>query len=894
MKKIILPGILFGVLSTTAFEETIEAAPINNPVLNITSASLKVTTQYIDVKAGSHLNVRKSPSTSGLIIGKLTRGTKITIYSETNGWAKINYNGKDGFVSTKYLSTTNPSETNTTIKYANVHSGSKLNLRKSASTSASIVSQLPKDTKVSVYSESNGWAKVRANGKDGYVSTLYLTTKNTSSGTSSASQAATTSTKYVNVSPGSNLNLRNKASTSGSIIVKLARGTEVKVLSETNGWSKVSAYGKEGFVSSQYLSKSKPTSTSSKIKPAQTTSSKYVNISTGSSLNLRKSPSTTASILTKLTRGTKVTVYTESNGWAKIKADGKEGYVSTKYLSSSKPSTQTTQTDVKTTKKYVNVAVGSALNMRNKPSSSGSIIIKIARGIEVKVYSESNGWAKINAYGQDGYVSTQYLSSTKPTTSSKDVDLVKKYVNIKTHLNMRSSGSTNASILTKIPRATLVYVVSESKGWSKILYNGKEGYVSSQYLSNSKPSVLKPEPEVEQGSKPNDESNNTKDTVLKYVYVSEGSTLNMRAEASTSASIVTKLVRGTVVTVFSEENGWARITANGLTGYVSSQYLTSEPLVKPGTGTGTIVKSYINYNLTLNEMLNIQMEVRPQTDKKYQSFLREDALILNRDSNPTMGTVQGNNWNIRGGAGTSFWIIGKVNNGDNLQILSSVEGPDGYTWYEVNYNKTWVNASPEDVHYYINPNNFMDNTVESFQFVKLSQTTNLDEAEVNERILFGKGILQGQANSFIHAGALYGINEIYLISHALLETGNGASILARGVEVNGKTVYNMYGIGAFDNNAIAAGAEFAYNAGWFTPEAAIIGGAQFIAERYINRGQDTLYKMRWNPASAENFGYAAHQYATDIGWAAKQVKQIYNLYSLLDSYTITLEIPKYK
>ncbi|HWJ80488.1 MAG TPA: mannosyl-glycoprotein endo-beta-N-acetylglucosamidase, partial [Niallia sp.] len=120
------------------------------------------------------------------------------------------------------------------------------------------------------------------------------------------------------------------------------------------------------------------------------------------------------------------------------------------------------------------------------------------------------------------------------------------------------------------------------------------------------------------------------------------------------------------------------------------------------------------------------------------------------------------------------------------------------------------------------------------------------------------------------------------------------STLANGVKVNGKTVYNMYGIGAYDGTAISSGAEYAYNAGWFTPEAAIIGGAQFIAQGYIKSGQDTLYKMRWNPEAAQNSGVATHQYATDIAWASKQVKQISNLYSLLSSYTLNYDIPVYK
>ncbi|MFF5813503.1 SH3 domain-containing protein, partial [Peribacillus butanolivorans] len=58
------------------------------------------------------------------------------------------------------------------------------------------------------------------------------------------------------------------------------------------------------------------------------TSNKYVNVSSGS-LNMRKSASENAGVVAKLSKGMQVTVYSESKGWAKIKANGKEGYVST-------------------------------------------------------------------------------------------------------------------------------------------------------------------------------------------------------------------------------------------------------------------------------------------------------------------------------------------------------------------------------------------------------------------------------------------------------------------------------------------------------------------------------------------------------------------------------------
>ncbi|MBZ5754018.1 SH3 domain-containing protein, partial [Metabacillus rhizolycopersici] len=59
------------------------------------------------------------------------------------------------------------------------------------------------------------------------------------------------------------------------------------------------------------------------------------------SLNVRKSASTSASIVTTIKKDAKVTVYSEANGWSKIKVNGKEGYVSSSYLTSTKPRTST-------------------------------------------------------------------------------------------------------------------------------------------------------------------------------------------------------------------------------------------------------------------------------------------------------------------------------------------------------------------------------------------------------------------------------------------------------------------------------------------------------------------------------------------------------------------------
>ena len=821
MKKVIVPGVFFTALSAPVLIQEAQAAS-NDAVV-----------KYVNVESNSSLNVRKSASTSAAVVTTIKKGKEVTVLSESNGWSKITVDGKTGYVSTAYLS----EKTSTYIKYVSIDQDSTLNVRSTPNTSSSVVTKIKANTKVEVSSATNGWSKIKVNGKEGYVASKYLadtittvkenTSKDTSSKQNTVAETKTT-TMYVNVDQGSSLNMRNKASNSGSVIVKLARGVQVTSYGDSDGWTKVNIYGKEGYVATQYLSKTKPSAsaTGSDSSNVVKTTTKYVNVTKGSSLNMRSSASTSASVVSKLTRGTKVTVTSESKGWAKITAGGKTGYVSTSYLSASNPDSQSGNTGNTET-------------------------------------------------GEDKTV-TKYVNVDKNST-----------------LNMRSSANTTASVVTKLARGTAVTVVSESKGWAKVVAGGKTGYVSSSYLSTSKlddnaGSDSKPDTGAGTGT-----GNSEQGTTTKYVNVSQGSSLNMRSKPSTSGSVVAKLAAGTSVKVYSEADGWAKVTANGQEGYVSSEFLTTKQAETPGVSIGDTIKTYANYGLTLDEMADIQMKVNPQTDKVYNVYIREDAIAF-KSSDPTKGTVLGSGWRLRGGAGTEYQTVNSVQNGQVLTITSKVKGSDGYYWYKVNSTQSWGSASKEDTTYYLDPNNFLDNTVQSMQFLKLSAKADINDEEVDARILAGKGVLSGKASSFITAANAYGVNEIYLISHALLETGNGTSTLANGVKVNGKTVYNMYGIGAYDGSAVSSGAQYAYNAGWFTPEAAIIGGAKFIAQGYINAGQDTLYKMRWNPNAADKTGKATHQYATDIGWASKQVTQIYNLYSLLNSYTLKLEIPVYK
>ncbi|WP_052447472.1 Ig-like domain-containing protein [Clostridium polynesiense] len=209
-------------------------------------------------------------------------------------------------------------------------------------------------------------------------------------------------------------------------------------------------------------------------------------------------------------------------------------------------------------------------------------------------------------------------------------------------------------------------------------------------------------------------------------------------------------------------------------------------------------------------------------------------------------------------------------------------------------------ATREDVARYMNPDNFFSDETSRLMFMKLTYFDGITASNLNSA-LQNKGVLTNKGSVFLEAGRAANVNPIYLVSHALLETGNGGSKLANGVLVESvdgipvtpRVTYNVYGIGAKDSDALRLGSEYAYKQGWFSVDAAIKGGAAWIGKGYITNSyykQDTLYKMRYNLNDKDYW----HQYSTDVAWAYKQTSRMKTLIDQMGRPALYFELPVFK
>lgn len=95
---------------TAAPAQTAAASTQTAPAAASTAQSMRV-----NLGAGEVLNLRSGPSTQNAKVGAIPGGTVLTVEETVDGWCKVTYNGKTGYVSGSYLASTTAVQTADTV-----------------------------------------------------------------------------------------------------------------------------------------------------------------------------------------------------------------------------------------------------------------------------------------------------------------------------------------------------------------------------------------------------------------------------------------------------------------------------------------------------------------------------------------------------------------------------------------------------------------------------------------------------------------------------------------------------------------------------------------------------------------------------------------------------------
>lgn len=229
----------------------------------------------------------------------------------------------------------------------------------------------------------------------------------------------------------------------------------------------------------------------------------------------------------------------------------------------------------------------------------------------------------------------------------------------------------------------------------------------------------------------------------------------------------------------------------------------------------------------------------------------------------------------------------------------------------------WRCASETAVSYYMDPRNWIyDDYI--FQFENLSYDPSTQNIDGVQRILSSAPWANGSTITYVKTDGSQGvINKSY--AQVILEAAQNANIspyhlasrivLEQGKNsVPGSTAtgkyrgyygcYNFCNInasGETKEEVIRNALSYASNKKWNNPESSIRGGAEFIASKYINVGQSTLYLQKYDVDNRDGSLYY-HQYMANISAAQTEALSVRKSYSELNmlNNSFTFVIPVYE
>lgn len=291
--------------------------------------------------------------------------------------------------------------------------------------------------------------------------------------------------------------LRKEASEDSTILELISLGEEVEILGQSGNWYQVEYKGITGYLRNDLIqvdgeTQSNGSETATSGETVDTSATTQNNTQTGNEAGTTSENNPQAENANNLA-GTENTESTEPQNTTGEQANGDTTTTGT---------TDTTENEEDLTGKYqftqdVEIKITPLINSLTVSSVKSGDTIEIQDKVNdwVLVSNENiQGWARFNILSkveetdQNQVLTTENIAQTTPETQeqpeAQEPQTKTMYVNSQT-VNVRSAASQEASVVTQLSINTQVTVISEQNGWAEVTYNGGNGYIASNLLSET-------------------------------------------------------------------------------------------------------------------------------------------------------------------------------------------------------------------------------------------------------------------------------------------------------------------------------------------------------------------------------------------------------------------------
>ena len=291
--------------------------------------------------------------------------------------------------------------------------------------------------------------------------------------------------------------LRKEASEDSTILELISLGEKVEILGQSGNWYLVEYKGITGYLRNDLIqvdgeTQSNGSETATSGETVDTSATAQNNTQTGNEVGTTSENNPQAENANNLT-GTENTESTEPQNTTGEQANGDTTTTGT---------TDTTENEEDLTGKYqftqdVEIKITPLINSLTVSSVKSGDTIEIQDKVNdwVLVSNENiQGWARFNILSkveetdQNQVLTTENIAQTTPETQeqpeTQEPQTKTMYVNSQT-VNVRSAASQEASVVTQLSINTQVTVISEQNGWAEVTFNGGNGYIASNLLSET-------------------------------------------------------------------------------------------------------------------------------------------------------------------------------------------------------------------------------------------------------------------------------------------------------------------------------------------------------------------------------------------------------------------------
>jgi len=297
-----------------------------------------------------------------------------------------------------------------------------------------------------------------------------------------------------------------------------------------------------------------------------------------------------------------------------------------------------------------------SLHIRSGPGLTYDVIGSLKKGDRVKIHSSSGDWYEISIGNGYGWIAS-WLTVPENQSSAEQPTIVSQV----DALNIRTGPSVESAVLGRLQAGDEGVLIDQDGNWAKISANGLEGWVHTDYITESSPQPKENDTDPDEGTAEEPEpapSNGPSASIQPDTYLVSVNALHVRKKADQSSKQIGTIHRGETYAIEEIQGNWVRIVLDKKKeGWVYSFH-------------GTLLAS----------------ETEPHST--------EDS----DGAGGAMVTILTNGTNIRQAATTSSEIVRRADAGEKFRILEEKDN-----WYAIElptgepaYIASWVVSTDEE------------------------------------------------------------------------------------------------------------------------------------------------------------------------------------------------------